>query len=172
MITADKFVFFYSGKEIYSNWHRTPSQFTDPNTGFVFENSEQHFMWQKAIFFNDLKIADRVARTPDPATVKLAGRLIKGYNDKAWECVREGMMAYSCYLKFSQNAEWGAQLKATGRRILIEASPVDKIWGVGMDEAQASSHATSALNGQPFDTTLWPGRNLLGKALMTVRGLL
>ena len=160
MITTDTHVYFYSGREVYSNWHRTKGQFIDHSTGLSFDTSEQHFMWQKARFFSDELIAAKIAGTVDAAAVKQLGRQVLLYNDKAWECVRLGCMAYSCYLKFAQNAEWGVQLKDTGSRILVEASPVDRIWGIGRTVEEAAA-------GAP-----WDGRNLLGEALMTVRGLL
>lgn len=160
MITTDTHVYFYSGREIYSNWHRTKGQFTDSATGLVFDSSEQHFMWQKARFFNDEKNAAKIAKTVDAATVKFIGRHIERYDDKAWECVRLGCMNYSGYLKYSQNPDFGATLKATGSRILVEASPVDRIWGIGRSVEEAAAGVT------------WDGRNLLGISLMAVRDLL
>lgn len=165
MITTESHVYFYSGKEIYSNWHRTQNQFRDPITGLIFQTSEAHFMWSKADFFKDLSVRDTInshisGSMDDPAQVKNMGRRIQGYNDKAWEAVRTGFMVYACYLKFSQNPEWAKQLKDTGDRILVEASPVDRIWGIGITVEQAAA-------GQP-----WDGRNLLGKTLTKVRKML
>lgn len=170
VITTDTHLFFYSGAEHWSNWHRTTDQFEDPNTGFMFDTSEGHFMWQKARFFNDEKIADRIARTRDAATVKSLGRQIKGYDDKRWECVRLGCMTYSCYLKYSQNKPWGEELKATGDRTLVEMSPTDRIWGSGIGMEDVNDVLTG--RGIGHRSLYWPGRNLLGKALMTVRDLI
>jgi hypothetical protein len=73
-------------------------------------------------------------------------------------------------LKFSQNPEWAAQLKATGNRVLVEASPVDLVWGAGLNEEDCLKHEqNSSFVGASL---VWPGRNLLGQALMTVRDLL
>lgn len=174
-IITDSHVFFYSGREHWSNWHRTPGQIVlVPQSGTpahsTFESSEQLFMWLKARFFGDWEVMGRIEAQPDPREVKALGRQIKGYHDASWECVRLGMMTYACYLKYSQNPGWAAELKATGDRILVEASPVDRIWGVGLDVAAAVKHAEES----PFcgAAITWPGRNLLGQALMTVRGLL
>ncbi len=160
MITTDTHVYFYSGREIYSNFHRTERQFIDPITGIEFSSSEQYFMWCKARFFGDAVSAVNIIHTGEPAHVKSLGRGVKGYDEAAWECVRPGFMTYGNYLKFSQNQAWGDELKATGARILVEASPVDRIWGIGRTVEEAAA-------GAP-----WDGRNLLGEALMTVRGLL
>ncbi len=171
-IITDTHVFFYSGGSIYSNWHETPDQFSDPlNGGLTFISSEVAFIWWKAVFFQDHRVATLLEQKGmDSRTAKQLGRTIKGYDDKAWECVRPGFMAYPLLLKFQQNPDMGAELKATEDRILIEASPTDKIWGVGLDIEAAVKHAeNSVFLGAALK---WPGRNLLGEALMTVRGLL
>ena len=158
MITTDTHVFFYSG--VFSNW--SAAKFQDEITGICFENTEQAFMWQKARFFLDTDIMTEIVDTPNPKDVKALGRKIKNYNDKAWNCVRYGMMVYVNYLKFSQNEDLAAELKAVGNRILVEASPYDKIWGIGLGL------------GDPeiFTPELWNGQNLLGKALGEVRSML
>ena len=119
-------------------------------------------MWYKADFFKDDNIRDQVLDEKDPKAAKELGRLVRGYHDKAWECVRLGYMAHVNLMKFSQNTEFADTLLGTGDRILVEASPYDKIWGVGL--AVDSPLITDKAN--------WKGRNLLGEALMTVRSLL
>lgn len=160
-ITTDTHVYFYSGGTIYSNWHTTSCQFTDPLTGFVYHSTEMAFMHMKALFFRDDRVAETILRDDgEPARVKLLGRQIRGYDDASWECVRLGFMTYVNLLKFRQNPAWRDELKATDNRILVEASPVDRIWGIGRSVEEAAAGAR------------WDGRNLLGEALMTVRGLL
>lgn len=175
VITTPTHVFFYTN--YLSNWWSTRDikpQFTDPITGLVWNNTEEAFMAQKARFFRDeqtheLMVAHAASRG-HPRDVKALGRLVKGYDEKAWSCAREGAMAYVNLLKYTQNPDLGAQLKATGDRILVEASPVDFVWGVGMNERDAAKYAEeSPLVGNSIQ---WPGRNLLGNALTTVRTLL
>lgn len=158
MITTDTHVFFYSG--VFSNWY--PAKFSYQVGGLQFKNTEQAFMVEKARFFSDRDIMTQILQTPDPREVKALGRKIKNYNDKAWNCVRYGMMVYVNYLKFSQNQELAAELRAVGNRTLVEASPYDKIWGIGLGL------------GDPeiFTPELWNGQNLLGKALREVQGML
>ena len=158
MHITDSHIYFYGG--IYSNWYVKSRLLTDPLSGSVFDSTEQAFMWSKAIFFRDLQSAISIALQPDPREVKALGRQIEGYNDKAWNCVRLGYMTYVNYLKFSQNADLGKQLIETANRTLVEASPYDKIWGIGLSVEEAAAGKT------------WNGQNLLGTALMDVRNML
>lgn len=185
-ITTPTHLFFYSGRTIYSNWYETPDQFSDPlNGGLTFTSSETAFMWWKAVFFQDHKIATLLEQKGcTPLTAKQLGRQIKDYDDKVWECVRLGYMQYVLYLKFLQNPEWADRLKTTGKRVLIEASPTDRVWGCGLDVEAAAAHAKAEEDAHWLDqgtlqcrgfnpqSIKWPGRNLLGQALMTVRSLL
>lgn len=165
MITTDTHVFFYGGVH-YSNWHVTRGQFHDPVLDRTYDHSEGGFMAHKARFFGDLESFELMGGSPP--TVKRAGREIRGYNDEAWNAVRLGFMEWVLLCKYRSNPEWAAELKATGNRILIEASPTDRVWGIGMDVEAAAAFAPPGAR----DEIQWPGRNLLGKALMTVRGLL
>lgn len=158
MITTDTHVYFYGG--IYSNWDNC--HFTDSHAFVRFKNSEQAFMWYKADWFNDHKIVHQVELTSDPAAVKALGRQIDKFDEKAWKCVKFGFMVWVNYLKFSQNPYYSQTLKNTGERILVEASPTDKIWGVGLGETDPLI----------LDEKNWKGSNLLGKALMEVRTML
>lgn len=160
MITTPTHVYFYSGKQCFSNWHHFSKQIS--MQGLTFESSEQAFMFLKADFFRDFDIAAAAHQETDPSKVKSLGRLVKGYNDAEWETVREGFMTFVNLLKFRQNPEMLTELLKTQNRILVEASPYDKIWGVGLTENDPSI----------VDETKWLGRNLLGKSLMKVRELL
>lgn len=166
-IITDTHVFFYSDT-ILSNFHWTQDQFRYGAARLPFNSSEVCFMYVKALFFNDAEAASKIAAAKSSFDAKALGRQVKGYVDKEWECVREGFMTHVLLAKFSQNPEWAAQLKATGSRILVECSPTDGIWGVKMSVEDAAAFiARDAMN-----CCLWPGRNLLGEALMKVRVLL
>ena len=160
MRTTDKHVFFWNG--IYSNWH--PYYFYDPVAKKGFDNSEQAFMWYKADFFRDYTTRDLIGENNLPHEVKRLGRQIANYNDAAWDCVRLGYMVWVNYCKFSYvpaiNANSiGAALLATEDRTLVEASPLDKVWGVGLEEN----------NPLIENENNWQGQNLLGYSLMVVR---
>lgn len=158
MRITDTHVYFYDG--IYSNWDS--AKIIDPITGNVFANSEQAFMWYKAKFFNDDVTAKEILDTPHPAEVKSLGRKIKNFNKNAWDFVSYGIMVYVCYLKFSQNNEIKKQLLETGDKILVEASPYDRIWGIGLGQE----------NDAVLNEHFWKGTNWLGRALMKVRASL
>jgi ribA/ribD-fused uncharacterized protein len=159
MKTNSTHLYFYSGPDIYSNWH--PAVYRDPALGNApFANTEQGFMAHKANFFGDDETFNEVLLETNPREVKALGRKVQGFNKQAWECVAEGFMSYVNLLKFSQNEAMRAELKGTNSLILVEASPFDTIWGIGIS-------VEDAIAGKP-----WQGRNLLGEALMRVRGLL
>ncbi|ERJ25497.1 NADAR family protein [Campylobacter concisus] len=91
--------------------------------------------------------------------MKALGRQVHGFDAKVWDEIKFGVVLNATYLKFSQNAPFRDFLLQTGSKILVEASPVDKIWGIGL--------ATSDENAQ--NPTKWRGQNLLGFALMRAR---
>lgn len=156
MKTTDTMVLFLGNKDIYSNWH--PSMFTDED-GIIFKNSEQYMMYKKAMLFDDAAVARQVLWTSDPRKMKELGRRVKNFDDKVWIENRMKVMVDGCYLKFTQNKTMGDELLATGDKIMVEASPYDKIWGIGLTEDDPR-----ALNQHE-----WQGSNLLGVALMLVR---
>ena len=162
MKITDTHVYFYSGKEVFSNWYVTEKQFTDYIENWTFDSTEQAFMYCKAQFFADQEKVEQILVQTDPRAVKELGRQVKGYDDKAWECVRLGFMTYVNYLKYSQNEEFKKLLLSTGNKILVEASPYDKIWGVGL----------GADDPLILDKKNWKGKNLLGVSLMKVRELI
>lgn len=158
MKTTDTHVYFWAGT--YSNWH--PAAITDVETGKTFQNTEQAFMWYKALHFGDMETLKKVEQTPNPREVKKLGREVKNYDDAEWAKVRYDIMRKVNWWKFTQIAEYRDELLATGNRVIVEASPYDKIWGVGL------------LEDDPLilDEKNWQGENLLGKVIMDVRELL
>jgi len=127
--------------------------------GIDFHTSEQLFMFLKAKYFEDDEMADRIATEgQEPAVAKKLGRQVKGFNNEDWEGAREDMMYIACQRKFMDD-ELFKQLLATGDKVLVEGSPVDKIWGVGLKYDSE----------EILDEENWDGLNLLGKVLMKVR---
>ncbi len=154
MKVTDTYVYFYTNE--FSNFHICSFTFH----GFVFGNTEQAFMWQKAMTFGDLDMAQKILETPDdPMGVKHMGRMVKGYDDTIWSSVREQVMLDVNLAKYSQNEYLKTMLLDTGSRIMVEASPVDRIWGVGLSENDP----------EILEETNWLGQNLLGHVLMAVR---
>jgi len=146
-------------KACLSNWF--PSEFMDEN-GIIYYNMEQWMMKKKADLFGDDYYGNEIMKTNNPKTIKSLGRKIRNFNEQVWIQNREQVVYDGCLLKFSQNSELKIFLLSTANKVLVEASPYDKIWGIGLNESDAK------LN----NPNQWPGLNLLGKALMNVRDTL
>lgn len=123
----------------------------------MFNFSEQCFMYQKALLFNDFGVAEQILDETDVRKIKALGRKVKDFDNELWDKHKEDFMYNACYAKFSQNDELKDFLLNTGNREIVEASPVDNIWGIGFSSDRAMENIDK-----------W-GQNLLGKTLMKVR---
>ena len=142
-------------KSCLSNWF--PAPFTID--GVTYPTSEHHMMAQKALLFGDQDIFEQIVAADSPGKVKSLGRKVKNFSDDLWvrkrfEIVLEGNLA-----KFSQNPALMTFLLSTKNCVIIEASPLDKVWGVGL----------AADDPKIENPTLWEGENLLGFVLMETR---
>jgi len=153
MTTTDKFVFFWSGT--YSQWFA--SEFIID--GQKYTSAEQYMMYKKAMLFGDEEVANAIMRTQNPREQKALGRKVRGFNQQKWVAVCREYVYEANYAKFTQNPHMKAELMATGDREIVEASPEDKIWGIGMHET----------NPDILDKDKWQGTNWLGEAIMRVR---
>lgn len=153
MRVTDKYLFFWGG--FLSQWAKC--KFTENNISF--NTCEQYMMYHKAMVFSDTVTAQEILKVSDPKKQKALGRKVKGFNDKAWDLHKYQTVIQGNFLKFSQNPKLKESLLATGDKILVEASPFDRIWGIGL----------AAENDLVLDEKNWRGQNLLGKALMDVR---
>ena len=127
--------------------------------GVVYHTAEQYMMAQKALLFGDKEVFDEIMQAASPREYKKLGREIRNFDGKIWDTKKYGIVVDGNKAKFSQNEELKEYLLSTGVAILAEASPYDKIWGIGLNPA-------SAAKGTVQD---WKGQNLLGCALMEVR---
>ena len=143
-------------KACLSNFYPCEFEFN----GKMFHFSEQCFMYQKALLFNDFEIAEQVLNETDVRKIKALGRKVKNFNNELWYIHKENFMYNACYAKFSQNDKLKDFLLSTGNREIVEASPVDNIWGIGFSSDKAMENIDK-----------W-GQNLLGKTLMKVRAVL
>ena len=125
--------------------------------GLKFICNEQYIMYQKAVLFNDKISADKILKSNNPMQIKTYGRAVKGFNEDLWVQYREQIADQCNRAKFTQHNDLRKILLSTGDALIAEASPSDKIWGIGVDE----------LMGKNIKT--WKGFNLLGKSLMRVR---
>ena len=136
------------------DWDENPVDLT-------FKSSEQYFMWQKAKWFKDDEIAEKILQAETPKEAKALGRQVKGFNEEEWEGAREAAMWNAVYLKFSQDKSLrdfllSDEFKGKG---FVEGSPIDGIWGVKIHYESPNID----------DEAQWNGLNLLGKVLDKVR---
>jgi ribA/ribD-fused uncharacterized protein len=162
-----KFVFFWSHKEkrdneiskaCFSQWYDSP---------FVVDRVKylcaEHFMMaEKAKLFKDDEIRKKIISADNPGAAKQFGRQVRKFDENIWKKNRFEIVVKGNIEKFSQNKELLNFLISTNERVLVEASPVDKIWGIGL-----------AVDNQNINfPEKWKGLNLLGYALMEVRSRL
>lgn len=162
-----KYVFFWGhqktkngsvGKSCFSQWYDAP--FYVGNN--CYRTAEHFMMAEKARLFDDKENELAILKSGNPGEAKRLGRNVTGFNDKVWNQERFQIVVKANLAKFEQNEALKEFLLATDKRVLVEASPVDKIWGIGM--AEDNEHFEN-----PFK---WKGLNLLGFALMEVRSQL
>ncbi|WP_425576290.1 NADAR family protein [Streptomyces glaucosporus] len=137
-----------------------PSPFTVD--GVEYATAEHWMMAAKARLFGDAEAEERVLAAAGPGAAKAAGRTVRGFDEETWARHRFGIVVEGSVHKFGRHDELRAYLLATGERVLVEASPLDRVWGVGL----------AADDERAADPARWRGLNLLGFALMEARARL
>lgn len=127
--------------------------------GIIFCCAEQYMMYQKALLFEDQEHADEILKAKDPKRIKALGRLVRNFDAEIWDAHKQEIVLQGNILKFSQTPVLKQYLIGTGDKILVEASPYDSIWGIGMQAGSAWI----------CDPQNWKGQNLLGFLLMEAR---
>jgi ribA/ribD-fused uncharacterized protein len=162
-----KFLFFWGhrptkdGKlssSCFSQWWPAPFMVH----GRRYPTAEHWMMTQKALLFKDEQVAEHIGAAMSPKQAKELGRKVTGFDDATWNGARYRIVLDGCLAKFGQDENLREYLRQTEGKVLVEASPVDRIWGIGLaaDDPQANN------------PLLWRGLNLLGFALMETRDLL
>jgi ribA/ribD-fused uncharacterized protein len=152
MIT-DKYVFFWGGT--MSQWHASEFEID----GQKYTCAEQYMMYKKASLFEDEDVANAIMRTNNPREQKALGRKVRGFDKDKWEEVCKEYVYEANYAKFTQNPHMLEELKTYGNREIVESSPEDSIWGIGMHENHPDI----------LDKSKWQGKNWLGQSIMRVR---
>lgn len=142
-------------KIIFSQWYDSP--FTVD--GITYLTTEHWMMSWKASLFGDKTVFDKIIQVTKPAEAKELGRQVRNFDEIVWNKRRFEIVKLGNIHKFNQNPELLKCLLGTGDQILVEASPVDSIWGIGLAQGDAMIENPYA----------WNGQNLLGFALMEVR---
>jgi len=149
------FTFFFTEASPFSQWYAC----TFAVDGRTFRCAEQFMMHGKALLFDDAEVAAQILAAGHPRQHKALGRKVKGFDDARWRRERESIVMAGNRAKFTQSEELLALLLATAGTTLVEASPYDKIWGIGL----------AAADPRAQDPKQWKGQNLLGKILTALR---
>ncbi len=162
-----KFIYFWGhtnkyneavGKFCFSQWY--PSSFIVDN--ITYKTAEHWMMAHKALLFGDTKSFDKIIASDKPGEAKELGRRVLGYEEETWNEKKFEIVKLGNIHKFNQHPDFADYLLKTENRVLVEASPVDTIWGIGLPADSKDIDNIYA----------WPGQNLLGFALMEVRDFL
>jgi ribA/ribD-fused uncharacterized protein len=159
-----KFLFFWghqSSKDgrltlaCFSQWWPAPFE----ASGHRYPTAEHWMMAEKARLFGDKDAASKIMAAGSPKQAKQLGREVRGFDEAVWDREKMRIVTEGSVHKFKQNPPLRDFLRSTGEVVLVEASPVDRVWGIGLA-------AEDERAGNPL---LWRGDNLLGFALMAAR---
>lgn len=142
-------------KSCFSQWW--PCVFK--HEGIEYNSTEQWMMAEKARVFSDTDILEQILKSNDPKVIKELGRQISLFDEDVWNLRKYDAVYEGNLLKFSQDESLKSFLLSTENKVLVEASPYDKVWGIGMKQDEEGIR----------NPTNWKGQNLLGFALMEVR---
>tara|TARA_Y100000768_G_scaffold137246_1_gene102199 strand:- start:185 stop:715 length:531 start_codon:yes stop_codon:yes gene_type:complete len=156
-------IYFYGSKGQYgflSNFYKCNFECFINNNIIQFNCSEQYFMYFKCITFdpNNSELLNMILKETNPVKIKTLGRKVHNFDKKIWNEKKYSIMLNALYYKFSQNIILQQKLLNTDNKILYEAAPKDKIWGIGFSAEEAIK----------IEITEY-GSNLLGNVLMEIR---
>lgn len=152
-LSPDTALLFWGGP--CSQWSRHPILID----GTIYNCNEQFMMAEKATLFGDLDACSAIMATKEPANQKAIGRRVNRFDHSEWQKIARVVVYRANLAKFSQHADLGQWLMNTGDKVIVEASPEDSIWGIGLHESDNAA----------WDTETWRGLNWLGIAIMQVR---
>ena len=127
--------------------------------GVTYRTAEHFMMAEKARLFGDESAVGSILSAPDPGTAKKHGRAVRGFDEAVWRSARYPLVVAGNAAKFAQHPALASFLLSTGEDVLVEASPLDTIWGIGLTHDSPDARSPER----------WRGLNLLGFALMDVR---
>lgn len=163
MRITEEYVFFY--KDWIANFHQAPfvhyTPFGPCPQAVICQTSEQAFQFDKARYFGDIELANVILQCDDPKVALVLGNRVKGFDSERWSKVRFAAMSQAVREKFSGNFKLAMRLldPVFDGKTFVEASPIDKYWGIGLAENDPAV----------TDPNLWKGSNMLGTILTDLR---
>lgn len=155
LVETERFVLFWKPPAAFSQWTLAAFEVD----GVRYTSAEQFMMAEKARLFGDEGTRAKILATASPRQQKRLGRQVEGFDDAVWDRERVGIVVRGNLAKFGQDPALRRALLATGDKVLVEASPFDRIWGIGRRPTDPKALVPSE----------WRGLNLLGTALERVR---
>ncbi len=161
----ETFEMFWETSSPFSQWHKCSFNveplFNSPdfNEEISFTSSDQYMMLHKALAFEDLETAKLIMKTNNVREQKRLGRSVRGFNEKYWDEIRVWIVYQGNKNKFAQNERLLSELIKTKGKTLVEASPDDNIWGIGLLKSDPKARKRET----------WQGSNYLGDILTYLR---
>lgn len=150
-----KYEYFWGNRFVFSQWYQCKFEID----GKIYNCAEQYMMHQKAVLMDDVERAEIIMALDDPREMKQQGRYVENFDKKKWDKHCQDVVEKGNIGKFSQNEELKERLLRTFPRTLVEASPMDRIWGIGLAKE----------DHRAWNKQTWRGQNLLGQVLTRVR---
>jgi ribA/ribD-fused uncharacterized protein len=152
------FIFYFGPEYEFSHWYKSNMSVD----GIDFCCAGQYIMYKKALLFGDEVAAKKILRSSDPKRHRVIGKEVKAFTKDIWQQHCMDFSFAANFAKFDQNENLKTKLLDTAASILAEASPYDRVWGIGL----------SMGNSDIYDRTKWRGKNLAGESLMQARNAL
>lgn len=152
---TNEYEFFWSYDSPFSQWHKKSFHLNNVE----YSSAEQFMMAKKAELFGDAEIKNQILSTNNVRKQKQLGRQVSNFDEEIWNNSKMKIVYIANNMKFSQNEELKKRLLETKGRYIVEASPVDAIWGIGI----------APDDPRRFNRAKWRGQNLLGKILTQLR---
>lgn len=151
----EQFTFFYRSENPFSQWYPSFFQVKD----ITYNCAEQYMMHQKALLFGDTEMAEKIMLAQKPRDQKAFGRKVRNFEAQIWQENAKRIVYEASHAKFTQNSQLLKILMDTDGTTLVEASPSDTIWGIGLEESDARAYSRET----------WRGTNWLGEVLTQLR---
>lgn len=144
-----------AGEFMLSQWYNAPFYVNE----ISYQSAAHWMMARKAMLFGDQETFKKIINADRPEEVRALSRNIKNFDETTWQEWKYDVVKEGNFHKFNQSKKLKAYLLSTTDHVLVEANPLDSIWGIGLPQ-------DSKLAKNPYT---WNGLNLLGFALMETR---